>query len=383
MTNLYSRPIRAEINLAAIRHNIVVAKTLASRKGSNVRLMAVVKANAYGHGMLPVSKAIQDSVDEFAVASIDDAYELRESGITCPITALSSVFSEQGVLYANKRNVDLVVYDHAQLKELSRLNAQLTNVQRVWLKFDTGMGRLGFNSEEHDELGRQIDLLSNIEIRGIMSHLSSSDEPSREENALQLNEFLSLIEESDGLEASLSNSGAIVSMPEASFDIVRPGLMLYGCSPTEGVSAQQLDLQAVMTLKSELISVAKLKQGDAVGYGGMWLAPEDMSYGVVACGYGDGYPRAAGNYIDNNDGAFVVIANKQVPIIGRISMDLIAVDLREVDAKVGDDVILWGEDLPVDSIARLAGTIPYELLCGVTSRVKRVYIDSAAKLSES
>lgn len=360
-----TRATRAVIDLAALRHNLQISRHAAP----NSRHMAIIKAHAYGHGMVRVARAL-DEADAFGVALIEEAIPLREAGVSKPILLLEGITSEKDLPLVRGFNLDCVVHHESQLRMLEAAAGEPVG---VWLKIDTGMHRLGFKPRE---AGRVYQRLQNCEgVKqpvALMTHLANADDLGDDFTEQQIKIFYESIRfadaESAGIECSIANSAGVLGWPASHADWVRPGIMLYGVSPFIGSQASEHDLKPVMTLQSELIAVNHYSQGDKVGYGGSWTCPEDMPVGVVAIGYGDGYPRHA------RPGTQVLINGKRAPLIGRVSMDMITVDLREQpDSGVGDQVILWGEGLPVEEVADCAGTIGYELLCGVTHRVEFEY----------
>lgn len=358
-----TRPVRAVIDLKALQSNF----SLARERAPKARVMAVIKANAYGHGAAEAARALADA-DAFALASVEEALVLKQAGIQQPLVLLEGIFAPDELEPVAEHRLQMVVHTEEQIAwlEQSTLDAPLY----AWVKLDTGMHRLGLPlSEAQDAVARLARL---IERRGgalrLMSHLACADEPSNPANDAQLAAFNTL--ELPGYERSLANSAAILSRPDMQFDWVRPGIMLYGASPfVPGVEAGN-GLQAVMSLESRLIAVTGRKRGEGLGYGLTWTCPQDMKVGIVAAGYGDGYPRHAPG------GTPVLVNDKVVPLVGRVSMDMLCVDLRQQpDAKAGDPVQLWGRCLPVDAVAAHAGTISYEPLCNVNPRVPREYLN--------
>lgn len=353
----------ALINLAALQHNFTQIRQITPRS----KVLAVLKANAYGHGLVAVGKALQQA-DAFGVARIEEALALRAGGIVKPIVLLEG-FTKAGdlpVLVAN--NIETVVHMQQQVEMI--LNADLTGPLQVWLKIDSGMHRLGFMPEHFTEAYHALVTSHNVQsgVR-LMSHLACADQPEHPMNAQQIALFDEITANRLG-EQTLANSAAMLTMPSTHRDWVRPGLILYGVSPlaTESDMISQLDWQPVMTLKSQIIAIRQHQKGQPVGYGAHWIAQADTYLGVVAIGYGDGYPRSA------PCGTPVLINGRQLPIVGRVSMDMITVDLgANPTEQLGDEVILWGEGLGVEQIAHLCGTIPYELLCNVTQRVTYCY----------
>ncbi len=352
----------ARIELAAWRHNLAVAR----RAAGGARVMAAIKADGYGHGLVQAARAMSGA-DGFAVARMEEAVALRNEGFAHRIVLLEGVFSSEHVRAAQSRRLDLVVHDPAQLPLLSA--ADPARPLTVWLKIDSGMHRLGFTP---DEVPGAADALAGMPAvarpLGLLTHLANADARDGEVTALQLAAFA---RGSDGLDGvrSIANSAGLLGFPETRADWVRPGIMLYGVSPFVGGRAAEEDLRPVMTFGSELIAIKPLRRGDAVGYGGTWQLERDSRIGVVAAGYGDGYPRHAPT------GTPVLVNGRRVPLVGRVSMDMLSVDLGpEATDEVGDPVVLWGDGLAVEEVAESAGTIAYELLCCVTRRVPRVYI---------
>lgn len=352
-----------QIDLTALRHNL----DRVHAEAPDAKIMAVIKANAYGHGMLKIAEALS-GVDALAVARIDEAMQLRQSGIRNPIVILAGCFTANGLQLAAENDLQLVVHQQGQIDLLS--SVKLPRGIDCWLKIDTGMNRLGFPVDQaagaYQEL-LQLDVVNSV---NIMSHLANADLLDDDKTDQQLAQFQTLIEHLD-VETSIANSAAILGWPESHHDWVRPGLMLYGVSPLAGQTAQGLDLQPVMTLTASLIGINHCRAGDAVGYGGAWRCPEDMPVGVVGIGYGDGYPRHA------KEGTPLLLHGRRVALIGPVSMDSLTVDLREVpDAQVGDQVTLWGDALPVELIAEAADTISYALMTGIADRVSRGYLSA-------
>ena len=349
------------IDLAALNHNLDQVRSNAP----NSRVMAVVKADAYGHGASRVAKAIDNKVDGFGVASIEEGIALRGSGVQSPIIVLSSFDARDEV--AALSDFDLIPVVHC-IEQLHGLLRELNRSLDVWLKVDSGMHRLGLTAGEYNYCTEKLVACQHVREVCVMSHLAKADDSNDDTTQNQLQYFLH--HTIDTQQRSLANSAGILAWPETHLDWVRPGLMLYGGSPVKGKSAKGLKLKPVMTFKSKLIAIKQLRKGDAIGYGGDWVCPLDMQVGVVACGYGDGYPR----HVDRETPA--LLNGKYAAIIGRVSMDTMSIDLRkQADARVGDEVVLWGDELPVDKIAQHAETIPYELLTSVSSRVPHVEIN--------
>lgn len=355
------RPV-AQINLAALGHNLQRVQQLAPAS----KVLAVLKANAYGHGLVKVAQALSGA-DAFAVARIDEALALRTAGIVKPIVLLEGFYeaAELPVLLAN--NLQTVVHNELQLQALEQ--APLDGQLKVWLKIDTGMHRLGIAPAQFSEFYRRLWQCPNVQpgIR-LMSHFCCADLLGSVKTEQQLALFQQLC--SDKAEQqSLANSAAIISVPQSHGDWVRPGLMLHGISPLPNLQGWQHQLQAVMRLSSRLIAMRQIQQGETVGYGGNWQADKATWIGVVAIGYGDGYPRHARN------GTPVWLNEREVTLVGRVSMDMIMVDLGQAPTEtIGAEAVLWGPELAIERVAQCADTIPYELLCNITPRVDYQYI---------
>jgi len=355
-----SRIARAVINLAALKHNLAIVKQAAPVQ----KIMAVVKADAYGHGIARVAKALSEELSEndaFAVASIDEAIMLRSVGITHAIVALEGFNASADLPLLQQHNITSVVHHLSQVI-LLETNPEHAKNLKLWLKIDTGMHRLGFIPDDVKKMYQRL-LSAGVDPEiGLMTHLANADDQSDDKTVQQV-EIFNQIVSGNPADTSLSNSAGMLGWPIAHGHWVRPGIMLYGVNPFIK-SEDDYKLKPVMTLFASLISVNQVLKGESIGYGGTWTCPEDMLVGVVSIGYGDGYPRHA------KTGTPVLVNGKRVRLIGRVSMDMIMVDLREQpQAKVGDEVILWGDGLPVEEIAASADTIGYELLCGVTKRV--------------
>ncbi len=354
-----TRPARARLDAQALHHNLQQVR----RHAPKARVMAVVKANGYGHGLAWVANILKEA-DGFAVASTEEGMQLRQAGIVKPVLLLEGFFSADELPALQLRQLAPVLHDEQQLHLLESHSESLPHA--VWVKLDTGMHRLGFAPESLPDLLARLRQLKGIHDIRVMTHFANADDVSSKNTRAQIELFRAQAN-GLGLETSLANSAGIVAWPESHADWVRPGIMLYGGSPLIGKTAEELNLKPVMTLESALIAVHRRRRGEAIGYGGDFVCPEDMPVGVVAIGYGDGYPRHA------PAGTPVLVNGQRVPLIGRVSMDMITVDLRsQPAARVGDPVVLWGEGLPVDDVAAKAGTISYELLCHVAERIPRV-----------
>ena len=328
----------------------------------------MVKANAYGHGLLRAAQALADA-DGYALLDLHEAVRLREAGISKPIVLLEGVFEPADVAIVDRYALTPVVHDTEQILMLER--ARLASQIAVLLKLNTGMNRLGFGGAQVRTAYSRLEASGKVATISLMTHFADADGA-----AGVAAQMARLAEWTAGLkgEATLANSAAILRYPETHADWVRPGIMLYGCSPFADVSAEALGLQPAMTLASEIIAVQELKPGDRVGYGGTFVVQQPMRIGVVACGYADGYPRHAPGFNDTNTP--VVVAGMRTHTVGRVSMDMLCVDLSDItQARVGSPVILWGEGLPADEVAASAGTVSYELLCALAARVPQAEVE--------
>lgn len=335
--------------------------------------MAVVKSNAYGHGLLQVANCLSN-VDGFAVARIREASNLRAAGIDTPIALLGGVFSESDLDEALNLDLQLGVHCESQVEWLERLGQGSAT---AWLKIDTGMNRLGFRMDEAAEIiDRLLNCAAVADLR-VMTHLANADDVQDPRTRIQIGEFRRIIGKFPG-HISIANSPGILGWEKdlEAFEAhqsdgrlwVRPGLALYGVSPFADQCGSDYGLRPAMQFESQLIAVKELRRGELVGYGRTWRAQEDTKLGIVAAGYGDGYSR----FIPA--GSPVIVNGRRVKIAGLVSMDLTAVDLgHDAADKVGDPVLLWGDELPVEEVARHAGTIPYQLLCGISNREEPVY----------
>jgi len=348
------RPIQASFDLAALKSNFAIAR----RHAGDAAMMAVVKANAYGHGLLRVARTLADA-EGFALLELDDAVRLRDAGLRQRILLLEGFFSAAELPEIAHHGLTIMVHAREQLQMLKSFRSD--SKIDVFLKFNTGMNRLGFPAGDADTVIAQLHAMPCVGKVVLATHFSDADGVSGVDR--QMREFETRVAR-PGYARSLANSAALLRFPDTRGDWVRPGLMLYGASPLEDAGALELGLKPVMTLTSEIIALQQLKPGDTVGYGGQFLADRGMRVGVVACGYADGYPRHVYN------GAPVLIEGVRAPIVGRVSMDMLCVDLTGVPhAKVGSRAVLWGEGLPVEEVAAAAGTVSYELLCALARRV--------------
>ncbi len=361
------RTAQAVIDLSALRHNFYYAKQVAPES----KVMAVVKANAYGHGLPEVAEALQ-MADGFAVANMSEALLLREVIHEKSITVFQGVLHADQLTQCVEQQLWPVIHDEHQLSMLAAYPGK--GPLNIWLKLNTGMCRLGFACADSQRIYQQLKTLPFINNVRLMTHMACADEGARDNGGfttLQANRFDKAVK-SIAAEHSLANSATLLAWPHLQRHWVRPGIMLYGASPFITDNALATELKPVMRLESRLIAINHCKQGERVGYGAKWLCPQDMSVGVVAIGYGDGYPRHA------KAGTPVLIRGQRVPLIGRVSMDMITIDLSTVVAEVGDKVVLWGKDidgtvLTAEEVAAQADTIAYELYCGVYGRVSYLY----------
>jgi len=356
------RLIRARIDTRALRGNL--ARLRAAAPGA--RVMAVIKANAYGHGQVPTALALSGA-DAFAVARIEEAVALRSAGITQPIVLLEGIVNASQLAEAAQFQLELVVHDPGQVALLEQFRG--SHRFSLWLKVDTGMNRLGLRPEQFRPAWERLAALQPAPLAlRVLTHLASADDRGGAQTAEQLARLAPLLAGLDAAgqraEVSVANSAAILSQPGTHHQWVRPGLALYGASPFAGERGTQLGLVPAMTLLTTVIACRELGAGECVGYGATWRAQRRTTLAILAGGYGDGLLRSLPS------GAPVWLADRRVPMVGRISMDMLAVDVTGVPGvHVGTQAELWGANLPVEELAELAGTIPYELLCGVSQRV--------------
>jgi alanine racemase len=349
--------IRAIVDTAALRHNLDRVR----RTAPAARVMAVIKANAYGHGLVPAAKALA-ATDGFAVARLEEGLALRAAGLANRVLLLEGVFSPEQLAIAAQQRFDLMVHSPGQLDMLeARAGSEPVS---AWIKLDTGMNRLGFRIDEFAPACARLRRIANVAADPtLVTHLASADDRRDPMTHRQLEAFVAATAGLTG-EHSIANSAALLAWPETREGWVRPGLALYGVSPFPSGTGAELELRPAMTLRTEVIAVKDVRAGETVGYGGAWLAERDTRLAVVAAGYGDGYPRSV------ESGTPVLVNGHRAPLVGRVSMDMITVDVTDLPGvATGDPVVLWGEGVPVEEIARCAGTIPYELICGVSQRV--------------
>lgn len=355
------RPLVATIDLAAIRHNYAVAKRCAPGR----QAFAVVKANAYGHGVGEVVTALFGQADGFAVACLEEAVKVRALHAEARILLLEGCFEAAEYQLAAQLGLDLVLQGEQQAAEF--LAAKLSRPLSIWLKLDSGMHRLGFNGLALRAWHARLRGAAAVAELNLLSHFACADERGHEMTEQQLEAFLEVLD-LDFAQRSLANSAAILTIAAAHMDWLRPGIMLYGATPFAELGAAELGLVPAMTLTAQLIACRDVAVGESVGYGCSWRAERPSRIGTVSCGYADGYPRHAPS------GTPVLVRGQRVALAGRVSMDMLTVDLTALPAaRIGDEVQLWGAQLPVDEVARAAGTIGYELLSKITQRVPRRY----------
>lgn len=346
------------IDMSALRHNFQRVKELTAGRF----VLAMLKANAYGHSIDHIAKALPQA-DAFGVASLAEGLQIREAGITQPVVLMQGMLDKEELEEAIRQRFDLVIHQGFQI-DLLKSRSEVEAL-KVWLKINTGMNRLGFEPEE--ALRRHAELLSCPVIQkpiGLMTHLAQADQLNALATPNQLHSFEWITKKLSG-PRSIANSAGILGWPQTHADWVRPGVILYGVSPFAENSGIHYDLWPVMTLSTHLIAIQKVKKGECIGYGGTWTAPMDMLIGIAGLGYADGYPQFA------KSGTPVLVQGVLCPLVGRASMDMITVDLRDhPNPKIGAAVTLWGNKLPIETVAHHCDTSPYELLCRVTTRAR-------------
>lgn len=368
------KPAIATINSAALRHNIQLIKSFAP----NQKLLAMIKANAYGQGLLPAAHILADQVDGFGVARLREALEIQETGYTGKILLVEGFFDREELLKTLSRRFDSVIHCYEQLELLEQVAKEWEEEQQkgfwkrktkiyfpinVWLKIDTGMHRLGVHPEQVDEFYQRLKKCPLVESISFVSHFSRADELNCGYTEKQISTFEQATQAYPKHARSIAASSGILYWKQAHYEWVRPGIIMHGISPHYDPIIH-LGFQPVMTLSSSLIAVRTHKAGEPVGYGGTWVSPKNTKLGVIAMGYGDGYPRNA------PEGTPVLINGRKVPIVGRVSMDMLTVDLgADSQDKVGDEAIFWGKDLLIEEVAKHIGVISYELITKLTPRV--------------
>lgn len=359
-----SRPAKALIDLEALRYNCQLANSLSP----NSQTMAVIKANAYGHGAVPVADALTDLVPAFGVACIEEAIELREAGIENPIHLLEGAFSNDEIGIAAEQHFSLAVVNQEQKRAI--LNANLSTPLRVWICLDTGMHRLGLAPDELTSTYRELATSNNVAGDIVVAtHFACADDLENNFTAIQLTRMTQAADELH-VPKSFANSAGLIGWPDTRADWNRPGIMLYGSSPFSVPHSDADRLLPVMTFKSAVIALRDIQPGETVGYAATWKAERPTRIATVAIGYGDGYPLHAPS------GTPVLINGQRCPMVGRVSMDMITVDVTDLPSvAIEDEVTLWGAGLSVNEIAACAGTISYELLTRMPRRTPRVYIN--------
>ncbi|MEM7465300.1 MAG: alanine racemase [Pseudomonadota bacterium] len=350
-----TRPARVIVDTSALQFNLALIR----QKNPGVKIMAIVKADGYGHGVSRVGNALASS-DAFGVASIEEAVKLREGGASKPIVLLEGPFEPNELQQIHDLQLHAVVHTHVQLAMILESDFRAP----LWIKIDSGMHRLGFSP---NELPNVLASLRNYPapVR-CMTHLANAHDLDDDNTESQLTVFATSVQDFDG-ETSVANSAGLLGWPQIEGAWARPGIMLYGVSPFRDKVGKDFGLKPAMSVKSAIISVRRINPGESVGYGRGFVASEALTVGVVAFGYGDGYPRAAGT------GTPILVNGQAAEVIGEASMDMLTVDLTKVsNPQVGDEVTLWGPDLPVELVAKSAQTIPYELLCRVRMRARYV-----------
>lgn len=355
------RPARALIDLSALRHNYRLARSL-----SGCRALAVVKANAYGHGALACAAALDSEADGFAVSAIEEALQLREAGHRQPIVLLEGWFEASELELICRHQLWPVIHHHGQLQDL--LQADLSQPLHVWLKLDSGMHRTGFSAADYPTVWRQLQASGKVTSLTRMTHFARADEPETGRTEQQLEAFEQATVGLEGA-SSLCNSAGVLAWPQAHGDWIRPGIMLYGASPFGFPQPQASQLQPVMQLDSRVIAVHQIAASEPIGYGSRFVTGRPSRIGLVAMGYADGYPRHA------RDGTPVLVDGQRTTLVGRVSMDMLTVDLTDLPGTgLGSHVRLWGKGLDAGEVASHADTISYQLFCNL-NRVPRHYQD--------
>ncbi|MEN8991367.1 alanine racemase [Avibacterium paragallinarum] len=347
------------IDQQALQYNLNRVKQLAP----TAKIVSMVKANAYGHGVKDCLAALKDS-DAFGVACLEEALEIRELGYEQPITLIEGIFSDNEMQIIIDKKIECVVHHQQQLDWLrAHKDAYIAQGLKVWVKLNSGMNRLGFKVPEI------IDVINALKAEGftcvLAMHFANADAENHPLNDQQREQFLHVKEACAPIMGSCCNSAAIFKWPELNFDFVRPGIMLYGATPFSDRSVEALDLKPVMTFTAEVIALNTIQAGESVGYGSTFVAEQEMNLAIVSIGYGDGYPRA---FPKQN---YVSIHGQKTRVIGRVAMDMIAIDITGMNAPIGTEVELWGKDRLVDDVAEANGTIGYELLCRMSARPVR------------
>lgn len=355
-----ARPTRVHINATALLHNVERVRQCAPGK----KIIAMVKANAYGCGLSSVIPVLEGHVDAFGVACLEEALAIRALGSRADCVLFQGVFSAEELQYVASQRLQCVIHETQQLQWL--LSTPLNSKIKIWVKINTGMQRLGFSPDELTDIMSALLECPWVDGEiGLMTHLACADEPGKVSNQQQLQSFNNLSLPNTKITRSIANSAAILALPETHADVVRPGIMLYGISPFAKQTGMELGLIPVMRLMSAVSAIHVYPPNAPIGYGSTWQSDKPARIGVVAIGYGDGYPR----HISPDTPTWV--KGGFAPIVGRVSMDMLTIDLTDCpEVKIGDEVELWGTHVPVEVIAKSAGTIAYELICQTSSRVR-------------
>ena len=343
-----TRLARLSIDTAALQHNFQRVKHFAPAS----KIIAVIKANAYGHGVTTVARALA-AADAFGLAMSGEALQLRAAGFQQALLVLQGFYNQAELAALAEQKIASVIHSEEQLVLLEHYRGVVLD---VWLKLDTGMHRLGFDPLQAAALVARLQACSGVGKIRLLSHFANAELSDNKLNIKQLNEFIK-VNNSFEFEASMANSAALVALPESRFDWVRPGIMLYGSSSLANRSAAELGLKAVMTFTAPVVAVKQLRAGDSIGYGSTWVCQQATRVAYIAAGYGDGYPRQA------RAGTPVQLNGQRCALIGRVSMDSLCIDIGSLTVAVGDSAELWGAQIPVDEVASCANTISYELLC--------------------
>ena len=371
----FLRPTWAEIDLGAFRHNF---REIKRKLRKSVSLLPVVKADGYGHGMEEIARAsLSCGAKLLGVANIEEGIFLRKRGITTPILILGSVYPLSNFTYILRYNLSPIICSLQASQELSKIARRRKKKVKVHIKVDTGMGRIGISAENAASLAKKVIQLPGIIVEGIFTHLAAADSD-YQFTMEQIGKFQLVIDElkRDNINIKYrhaANSTAILRYSDAHFNLARPGISLYGLVPFEGAE-REIDLKPVMQLKTKIVFIKRVKKGTSISYGRTWKANRDSVIGTLPIGYADGYNRLLSNRAE------VLICGKRVPLVGRVCMDMCMVDVTSLpNVKVGEEVVLIGsqgkEKITADEIAKLTGTITYEIVCGISKRVPRIYLE--------
>lgn len=363
-----ARPLSATLSEPALRHNLMRVRHYAPQS----KVMAMVKANGYGHGLLQVAKALEGA-DAFGVACIEEALTLRTAGFKQEIVLIEGIFGADEISVVAQYGLTQVIHTFDQI-DILRSQSVPPNTFAVWLKVNTGMNRLGFNPDEFEAAYAALSQIPSVSRIGFMTQFVKADERDAPLTHEQITLFDSIIGDKPG-EKCLANSAGILGWPDSHRDWVRPGIMLYGAAPFANELGSTFDLQPTLSLSTQIIALHTVKKGESVGYSGQWQSERPQSrIATLAMGYGDGYPRQAPN------GTPVLVNQQRAFLVGRVSMDMVAIDVTDVPSvQVGDRVTLWGGDLPVEEVARAVGTLPNELFCRCTNGRYPIKIQTGVK----